>query len=433
MFIKRICKAFLFVIAFSIISIQSSYGQDRIIQLSGITLEGDVRIFYEDLEDIILLDDEPFEAIQVQRIELQFGKILHNKRLSFYNSRSGHVIEKYVLLNRIINGQTKLYEYDGPNFDFVLEHNNTLFALLDLESTNERNRVENYKFVLNSILESCVSVDEISLTNYNKRDLSRLIKAYNECKIKNPESSKATREAGLDGITDSSGSDSKTNRNKNNPVSTRKEKNELTSVSIYTGISHASHSLRTRILTDRDIVDQKNVASNNLALGGFFQNNLLNSRNAFFELGVYYRRLNFDVHSVEKNLTVDNLAVHEISIGVGLNYKFIPDAKISPEVTFGGYAWTMGGHNNLYPETSDRFPALHSKYSSRSGVGGSFRGLLNYELSNDVHFFIAGSYLVKNREDAFTNRVPEDLKDQINDSLTDNYTVTFGFTFSSSR
>ena len=413
----------------------STNAQDRIIQLSGITLEGDVRIFYEDAEDIILLDDEPFEIHLIQRIELQFSKPLFNKRLSFYNQRRGHIIEKYVLLDLIVEGQTKLYEYDGPNFNFVLEHNGTLFALLELENKNERERAENYKFLLNSILESCVSVDDIALIGYNKKDISRLINSYNTCKKETPEVSKATNS---ERVSEPTGRQTGTvNTNDSNSGRTlrapSRKRDDLTSVSIYTGLSHASHSLKTRILTDRDIVDQRNVVSNNLALGGFFQNNLFNSRKVFFELGVYYRRLNFGVHSVEKNLLVDNLAVHEISIGTGLNYKFMPDAKISPEITIGGYAWTMGGHDNLYPETSDRFPALHSKYSSRSGSGGSFRGLINYRLRDDVQFFIAGTYLVKNREDAFTNRVPDDLKDQINDSLTNNYTLTIGFTFSNSR
>ncbi|MBO6522677.1 MAG: hypothetical protein JJ971_02530 [Balneolaceae bacterium] len=427
-------RFFSFTILLLIVALsQALYAQDKIIQLSSITLEGDVRIFYEDLEDLILLDDEPFEANQIQRIELQFGKTLHNRRLVFYNPRSGHVIEKYVLLTIVLGGQTKLYGYDGPNFDFVLEHNGNLFALLETENTSERDRVENYKFVLNSVLESCTTFDEIALIGYNRKDLSRLINSYNVCKMENPESSKATGSEGSERVSESTGNEAGGNANRSKSVRSQIRRNEITSVSLYTGVSHASHSLKTRILTDRDIVDQRNVTSNNLALGGFFQNNLFSSKKLFFELGVYYRRLNFGVRSVEKNLTVDNLAVHEISIGTGLNYKFLPTAKLSPEVTLGGYAWTMGGHDNLYPETSDRFPALHSKYSSRSGIGGSFRALLNYKLKNDIHFFIAGTYLLKNRDDAFTNRVPGDLKEKINDSLTNNYTVTFGLTFSNSR
>lgn len=434
MILKTLSRVFLSAFIPFFILAQTSFAQDKIIQKTGISLEGNVKIFYEDNEDIILLDNERLEIDQIRRIELQFGKTLFNKRLTYYDHRKRHVVEKYVLLTPILDGEAKLYDYKGPNFDYVLELDGKLFALQALKKGTERDRTEDYRFILTANLGACVSIDKITLAEYNKNDLSELIRSYNDCKKKNLERASTPGEKiSILSPTNSSGNELGISNDPEKEIGVPKVKKDIASVSVFTGLSHASHSLKSRIQSDRDVIDQENVPSDNLALGGFFQKNLFNSEKLFLELGVYYRRLNFTVRSLEKNLSVDNLAVNEISLGAGLNYKFIPSKKLSPEITIGGYAWTMGGHGNLYPETTGRFPALHSKYSSRSGRGNFFRGLLTYMYSNEVRFFVAGTYLLKSREDAFTNRVPEELKEQINDSLTDNYTITFGLTFSNPR
>ncbi len=383
---------------------QSVSAQDQVFQLYGANLEGNVIIYYEDDEDIILLDRRQLEPDEIEKVIIFSGNILYNKRLLYYNPRRGHIIEKFVLLDPIVKGEATLYSYAGQNFDFVLSIDDILFALQDLEEGEGRGVAKNYKKILSENLGNCVTTNDIETLSYDRKALRSLIKNYNHCKTGRPDFETISA-----------------------------NKNNITSISVHTGLSHASHSLQTQLLFDRDFVDQKNVPSNNVALGVFFQNNLFNSKNLFFELGASYRRLNFQVQSVEKEISVDNLAVNEFSIGTGLNYKFIPSAKLSPEVTLGAYAWSMSGHNNMYPETTRSFAALPSRYSSLAGVGGSFRGLLNYEIANDIHVFVAGTYLLKSREDAFTDRVPDDLKGQINDSLTDNYTITFGLTFSNSR
>ncbi len=377
--------------------VQSLAAQDKILKIGGITLEGSVDIRYQDLDDLVSLDNEVIPIQEIQSIELQFGKKLYPKRLYYYNTRLATEIEKYALLSIVIDENIKLYSYQGNHFKYALFSFEKLYALQDLDNYIDTGRIESLKKVLSNNLEDCITPDEISSVDYKEEDLANLISKSNRCKEDSSEI---------------------TNRN-----------SAISSVSVFTGLNHANLSIRSIVLTDDDIINQKNTPSNSFTLGAFFQKNLFNTQKLFFELGVSFRLLDFEISTLEKNLLVDNLSVNEVAIEMGLNFKMLPKKRFSPEITLSTYVWNFRGHGNLYPETSERFPAFASKYSSLFGIGGSIQSILKYEIHEKLHLFLAGKLLRKARENVFTNLVPPDLQNDINDSLMNNYTITFGITF----
>tara|TARA_R110000868_G_scaffold259361_9_gene517410 strand:+ start:1073 stop:2290 length:1218 start_codon:yes stop_codon:yes gene_type:complete len=374
--------------------------QDKIIRIGGTNVEGDVRIIHQDRVDLVFLDNEPVPIEEIQSIELQFGDVLLNKRIYYYNPRLNLDMEKYVLLKLIVDGDTKLYSYAGPNFDFVFSSQGNLIPLQQFKINDNSSSKHDYKLVLRNNLETCIKASEIESLSYKRDALVKLISKFNRCKS---------------GVLE--------------PLSTPEFKPVITSVSLFGGLNHASHSLKTKIPIADAIVDQRDVQSNNITIGAFFQRNLFQTQKLFFELGVSFRLLNFEVNSVDQDFSIDNLSVNEVSIGVGVNYKFLPSKKLSPEITLGTYIWNFRGHGNVYGETSARFPVLASKYSNLFGIGGSFQGLLKYNVRKDLSLFLSSTYLQKTEDDVFTSLVPTKLQEEINDSFMNNFTVTVGITF----
>ncbi len=384
--------------------------QDTVFKTDGTKIEGSVTVQNKERNDIVSIENLKIDANQVDRILFENGSELISKELTYYNSKSKIEITKYALLEPILNGDAVLYAYDSKDFGFALLVHNSIHALQELP-TDIDTESQTYKVVLLINLQECAPRPDIFGAQYSLNSIASLVNTFNSCKNGNYEVIE---------------------KYKTNP------KFESSFFTLALGLNHASHSFKNRLRSsdgfylEEGTIDQKRATSNTLLFEFFIQNNLFNSHNIYLQTGFSINKLNFEITTIDGDLSADNVTANEINLNFGVNYKFVPNKLLSPELTAGAYFWDLMGQKNTYSELTDEYPVFETENTKNYGLGFYVQGALRYIISDKVTSLIGIKYLQKLDQNIFTWSVDDRFRNVIDDSFKNNIIVSVGVVFNTS-
>ena len=384
----------------------SVYSQDVLETLDGEILQGKATIKYQEPNDIVIIDGVSLDATEIKTLKLEEGKTFIPAKLTFFNKEDQKEYQKVALMSYLEAGTTSLMSYEGDFFDYALIHDDQVFTLQNTKSDDNTYIVKNYRFLLLQSFQECVSRREIFQAEFKKETLINLTKRFNLCKA-----------------------------NKFSAFKGRNGKFRYNSFSFRSGINHFSHSLKARVPAEETgpfytvtSVDQTRKEID-LAFDIIYQSNLPKSRVFYYHIGIGYQRFSIDVEPVDDIATIETLSANEFQFYVGVTTKFLPANTISPYLSLSGFSNLLTGNNSIYSNLSESYPVISKEMASEAEVGILLGLGIEYRVNDSMLVSLNSKFINSRDDDPFTDSMTNAQKRVWNDLLTENWILTFGYTY----